>query len=347
MSECLGGALYIEDFKRLCQRVGFIDPRQVGQLVPVSINSPDLRDLVGPTQFFSVTYRLFKSSREATKLEPTHEDYGQVAVYRGTIEGQRARMRFDNDWVFEANRPTPVDGNTAVILNESWLKRHFEVRGDRSHHFGRFVHQQVTQVQYESWEVERGGISYPVSRVPEAFATANSNNIMPIFNTSSGSSMGPAVYPPPPPPPPLNSPRDGHRNQAPRDLAPNSNHQRPQQPLSPYRHESNLTESSSFPRLNSFSISQNKMWPASAPPVRSTTTSSAATSPRFTMPINRIAPAPPPGLIPIAARPAPLAPSTPNRGNNGSVSVGGSNHSPVNPSPGILTSRHHDPKERS
>ncbi|ORX74398.1 hypothetical protein DL89DRAFT_15509 [Linderina pennispora] len=38
-------------------------------------------------------------------LEPTREDYGQVAIYRGTIEGQRARMRFDNEWAFEAQRP--------------------------------------------------------------------------------------------------------------------------------------------------------------------------------------------------------------------------------------------------
>ncbi|KAJ1748441.1 hypothetical protein LPJ58_005370, partial [Coemansia sp. RSA 1591] len=112
-----------------------------------------LRDLVGATQFYSITFRLFKFARPASVLEPTREDYGQVAVYRGTIDGQRARVRFDNQWAFEAHRPVLVDGNTAVILGESWLRRHFEVRGDRSQHFGGFT-AQPPLVQYEPWETD-------------------------------------------------------------------------------------------------------------------------------------------------------------------------------------------------
>ncbi|KAJ2153417.1 hypothetical protein J3F82_001979 [Coemansia sp. RSA 637] len=153
MGECLGGALYTEDFKRLCQRVGFMDARQVSAPASVRIEAPELRDLVGATQFYSITFRLFKFARPASVLEPTREDYGQVAVYRGTIDGQRARVRFDNQWAFEAHRPVLVDGNTAVILGESWLRRHFEVRGDRSQHFGGFT-AQPPLVQYEPWETD-------------------------------------------------------------------------------------------------------------------------------------------------------------------------------------------------
>ncbi|KAJ1856189.1 hypothetical protein GGH12_002668 [Coemansia sp. RSA 1822] len=153
MGECLGGALYTEDFKRLCQRVGFMDARQVSAPAAVRIEAPELRDLVGATQFYSITFRLFKFARPASVLEPTREDYGQVAVYRGTIDGQRARVRFDNQWAFEAHRPVLVDGNTAVILGESWLRRHFEVRGDRSQHFGGFT-AQPPSVQYEPWETD-------------------------------------------------------------------------------------------------------------------------------------------------------------------------------------------------
>ncbi|KAJ2720634.1 hypothetical protein GGI07_004479 [Coemansia sp. Benny D115] len=153
MGECLGGALYTEDFKRLCQRVGFMDARQVSAPAPVRIESPELRDLVGATQFSSITFRLFKFARPASVLEPSREDYGQVAVYRGTIDGQRARTRFDNTWAFEAHRPVLVDGNTAVMLGESWLRRHFEVRGDRSLHFGSFT-SSAPPVQYEPWETD-------------------------------------------------------------------------------------------------------------------------------------------------------------------------------------------------
>ncbi|KAJ1794049.1 hypothetical protein LPJ59_004616 [Coemansia sp. RSA 2399] len=153
MGECLGGALYTEDFKRLCQRVGFMDARQVSPPAAVRIESPELRDLLGATQFYSITFRLFKFSRPSSVLEPTREDYGQVAIYRGTIEGQRARTRFDNQWAFEANRPVLVDGNTAVMLGESWLRRHFEVRGDRSQHFGGFT-ADPPAVQYEPWETD-------------------------------------------------------------------------------------------------------------------------------------------------------------------------------------------------
>ncbi|KAJ1726898.1 hypothetical protein LPJ61_004888, partial [Coemansia biformis] len=153
MGECLGGALYTEDFKRLCQRVGFMDARQVNPPAPVRIESPELRDLVGATQFYSITFRLFKFGRPSSVLEPTREDYGQVAIYRGTIDGQRARMRFDNQWAFEANRPVLVDGNTAIMLGESWMQRHFEVRGDRSQHFGGFA-ADPPAVQYEPWELD-------------------------------------------------------------------------------------------------------------------------------------------------------------------------------------------------
>ncbi|KAJ2760300.1 hypothetical protein IWQ57_006341, partial [Coemansia nantahalensis] len=153
MGECLGGALYTEDFKRLCQRVGFMDARQVNPPAPVRIESPELRDLVGATQFYSITFRLFKFARPSSVLEPTREDYGQVAIYRGTIDGQRARMRFDNQWAFEANRPVLVDGNTAVMLGDSWMQRHFEVRGDRSQHFGGFA-ADLPPVQYEPWELD-------------------------------------------------------------------------------------------------------------------------------------------------------------------------------------------------
>ncbi|KAJ2881404.1 hypothetical protein IWW38_005803, partial [Coemansia aciculifera] len=127
LGESLGGALYTEDFRRLCQRVGFADVRMASAPAAVRIREPELRELVGATRFFCITFRLFKFARaQPSLLEPSREDYGQIAVYRGTVAGQSARVRFDSNWVFEAHRPVRVDGNTALMLAESWLRRHFE-----------------------------------------------------------------------------------------------------------------------------------------------------------------------------------------------------------------------------
>jgi hypothetical protein len=36
LGECLGGALYIQDFIRLCREVGFLDPRQLS-IEPIEV----------------------------------------------------------------------------------------------------------------------------------------------------------------------------------------------------------------------------------------------------------------------------------------------------------------------
>ncbi|PVV03403.1 hypothetical protein BB560_002112 [Smittium megazygosporum] len=164
ITENLGGALYIQDFKRICQKIGFVDLRQIGPACPIRIKSPMLRDLVRSTHFYSITFRLFKHTKPSSLLESSREDYGQIAIYKGTIEGQRAKFRLDNDYVFEANRSTLVDGNTAVILSESWIQRHFEVRGDRSSHFGAFQFvsssSSISTAQYDAWEIENNEDEY-------------------------------------------------------------------------------------------------------------------------------------------------------------------------------------------
>lgn len=73
--ECVSGALYIEDFKRICQKVGFTDPRMIA-VDPIEINDPELKDIVGEAKFYSITYRLFKLDA----LETLCEDYGQVCA---------------------------------------------------------------------------------------------------------------------------------------------------------------------------------------------------------------------------------------------------------------------------
>eukprot|EP00793_Prasinoderma_coloniale_P006730 PRCOL_00001560-RA len=136
VGECLGGALYEEDFRRLVQRIGFMDPRTIVR-EPIIIEDPELAALLGEAKFCSVTYRLFKLPEGA--LEDKCEDYGQFARYKGTIKGHEAAYSLDDHHRLERNKPFLVCGNTAAMLEEpSWLAKHFEVVGDRSTHYGLF-----------------------------------------------------------------------------------------------------------------------------------------------------------------------------------------------------------------
>lgn len=131
--ECLGGALYWNDFLQLAKRCGFTDPRLVGDR-PIAITDPAMAARVGNTRFYSATYRLFKLDG----LEPECEDYGQAVVYRGGILGQEASFVLDKHHVIEAGRAFPVCGNTWRMLRETRYAPHFDFIGDFSRHYGIF-----------------------------------------------------------------------------------------------------------------------------------------------------------------------------------------------------------------
>jgi len=76
--ECISGALYIEDFKRLARDAGFADPRVLSS-ARIDVTDPELSQVVGNAVFHSITYRLFKLPEQ---LDSLCEDYGQVAVYK-------------------------------------------------------------------------------------------------------------------------------------------------------------------------------------------------------------------------------------------------------------------------
>jgi SAM-dependent methyltransferase len=76
--ECLGGALYWNDFARLSHQHGFADPRLTTDR-PLEITDPLLATRAGNLRFYSATYRLFKIA----ELETACEDYGQAVIYKG------------------------------------------------------------------------------------------------------------------------------------------------------------------------------------------------------------------------------------------------------------------------
>ena len=133
LGECLAGAMYIEDFRRLLGRNGCLDYRVVARH-PVPLNDPAIEEKIGGIEFASITIRAFKLA----SLEDLCEDYGQVALYRGTIPEFPHRFPLDDGHVFTTGKPVPVCGNTASMLTETRYASHFEVTGDRTRHFGRF-----------------------------------------------------------------------------------------------------------------------------------------------------------------------------------------------------------------
>jgi ubiquinone/menaquinone biosynthesis C-methylase UbiE len=128
VAECLGGAEYEHDWFDQMRDAGFLDPRVVTRrLVQTEARGE-------PILFSSLTVRAFK----LLNMDRRCEDYGQVAVYRGSLAQVPARFHLDDHHVFEAKRPTPVCRNTARMLSETRLAAHFQV--SRPHrHFGLFA----------------------------------------------------------------------------------------------------------------------------------------------------------------------------------------------------------------
>jgi SAM-dependent methyltransferase len=131
--ECLGGALYWNDFQNLSIAAGFADPRLVEDR-PLDITDPDLKARIQNVSFFSATYRLFKLN----DLEPACEDYGQAVIYKGTIEQHPNAFVLDKHHCMETGRVFPVCGNTWRMLNDTRFAAHFEFIGNFSKHFGIF-----------------------------------------------------------------------------------------------------------------------------------------------------------------------------------------------------------------
>ncbi len=131
--ECLGGALYWNDFVELAKRAGFLDPRLISDR-PIEITDPRIREAAGGVQFFAATYRLFK----LPGLEAACENYGQTVTYAGSIPYHAEQFTLDKHHVIATGREFPVCGNTFDMLHESRFSAHFEFRGDKSHHQGIF-----------------------------------------------------------------------------------------------------------------------------------------------------------------------------------------------------------------
>lgn len=132
LGECLAGALYIEDFRRLLAELGVADARVCARN-PIELTDPAVEQRIGFARFESITWRAFK-----LPLEDRCEDYGQIATYLGTLRHYPHAFSLDDHHHFETARPLRVCGNTADMLSASRYAEHFRVQGHKQRHFGLF-----------------------------------------------------------------------------------------------------------------------------------------------------------------------------------------------------------------
>lgn len=131
--ECLGGALYWNDFLTLAKAAGFADPRLVTDR-PLAIENPAIAKRLTGIEFYSATWRLFK----IPELEPACEDYGQAVVYRGTAPHLPHAFALDAHHYMETGKVFPVCGNSWRMLRNSRFAEHFEFIGTWDTHYGIF-----------------------------------------------------------------------------------------------------------------------------------------------------------------------------------------------------------------
>jgi len=132
--ECLAGAMYTEDFRRLLLRIGCPDFRLLSDRL-INLGNAEIEAQVGLINFHSRTVRAFKLAG----LEDICEDYGQVATYRGTIPDYPHSFDLDDHHRFITGKPMLVCGNTAAMVGETRFGPHFTVQGERRVHYGLFA----------------------------------------------------------------------------------------------------------------------------------------------------------------------------------------------------------------
>ena len=131
--ECLGGTLYVEDFRRLMAKIGWKDFRYMS-IRDIDLDNEEVVNKIGFANFSSRTVRAFKLD----DLEDICEDYGQTAIYDGSIPGHPHYFDLDDHHRFFTGKPMLVCGNTASMVSKTRYGKAFKVTGDRSVHYGKF-----------------------------------------------------------------------------------------------------------------------------------------------------------------------------------------------------------------
>jgi SAM-dependent methyltransferase len=131
--ECLGGALYTEDFRRLLRRCGW-EFFYYTSVSPLAVVTPALAAKVADVNFTTRTVRAFK----AAGLEDQEEDYGQTVEYLGNMEEDRQSFKLAAEVEFPVGREVPAGANTCAALRQSRYAPYFRI-SERGAHGGVFL----------------------------------------------------------------------------------------------------------------------------------------------------------------------------------------------------------------
>lgn len=128
--ECLSGALYVEDFRRMMLRSGFNYYYTVSQS-EITVENPEVEKQVGNIKFWAISVRAYK----IPELEDRCEDYGEEATYLGTLgPGFEDSFKFDRSHVFTTGEKLKVCRNFSLVLTRCPLfAKHFEITPATSH----------------------------------------------------------------------------------------------------------------------------------------------------------------------------------------------------------------------
>lgn len=132
VGECLGGALYTEDYRRQMAALGFNMSYTVSDSV-LTVEDEKLKPKLAHIHFSSQTVRAFK-----IEAEDREEDYGHRVKYDGSIAEFSDEFVLDLNNRFAAGEWVNVSGNVANILSQSRYSDAFVVEGSFEAHHGRF-----------------------------------------------------------------------------------------------------------------------------------------------------------------------------------------------------------------
>ncbi len=126
--ECLGGAMYLEDFRRMMARCGWLSYLYTS-VDDIHVNDLALETKLGFMSFTSRTVRAIK----AEGYEDREENYGQTACYKGTIPEVPRYFDLSDEIRLIKGRKYAISGNMAQMLEASRYGKHFDITPRGAH----------------------------------------------------------------------------------------------------------------------------------------------------------------------------------------------------------------------
>lgn len=126
----LGGAMYVNDFRRLVQHFELLDPRY-----PITFKTPLTQGeqaLFPDIAFATMTVRVLNSDW----TEDVCESYGETVTYTGALPDYPDAFLFDHNIKFATGKTCPVCGNVSSLASHSRYSEVFDSVGNRDQHVG-------------------------------------------------------------------------------------------------------------------------------------------------------------------------------------------------------------------